>query len=640
MAYFEFPHTRTYDSDLGWLIKHVRELISGYGSLAQWRFSHETEYDELRDIVEGIQHSLVEVIVPWDSSVAYKIYTIVEYQGTNYIAIQDVPVGTMITNTDYWTPANTVVEQINAIGNESAEMMRNLDSLLSPELAGVYMGDYINLTAHPQSVCQVNDDIYTLSAYDNQQNEGILRVFNITTNAEAQAPKTIVCGHANSLAYCPDNNSFYTTPIWDRDSGTAIKNYKIYKYDSSFTTRTVIDANHDMMSVSYDWATGILYALDYSRNIYTLDPVNDTLDFVENISAAFTLAPIRYNQDWAIYNGYWYASDPANGVISGHLGDTWFQPYNAARRDTSGARLLGELEGWEFNSDGQLIGCYAENLGNTYYEGTVVQFTNTLVSEIGPSGQNSKANFSYNLNDTTQAAFKLAVSELRSLRQISSRDTEAMRVVIGGNVIEDGAVIRLAKPLAMNFQSSGRIECGMIQMDGTALHVYGLGTIKPLTGTTAIFYSSSGADMSFAGSITIENDAAMDLVKSDNAAASIMIEDLYTSSNTLTVNGQAYRRGYYNNKYSQPIQILGGSTTVSVPDNADYADFSITFDRAFPTTPRIQLTALSTSTNYGRVVIPMIRSYTVNGFEGRVWKLPGYTATASNPIINWLAYCD
>lgn len=28
MAYFnEFPHTRTYDSDLGWLIKHVKKLL-------------------------------------------------------------------------------------------------------------------------------------------------------------------------------------------------------------------------------------------------------------------------------------------------------------------------------------------------------------------------------------------------------------------------------------------------------------------------------------------------------------------------------------------------------------------------------------------------------------------------------------
>ena len=26
MAFFEFPHTRNYDSDLGWLIRHVKEI--------------------------------------------------------------------------------------------------------------------------------------------------------------------------------------------------------------------------------------------------------------------------------------------------------------------------------------------------------------------------------------------------------------------------------------------------------------------------------------------------------------------------------------------------------------------------------------------------------------------------------------
>lgn len=41
MAFFEFPHTRTYDSDLGWLIKDYHEL--------------KTEYDTLMDCCEDVQ---------------------------------------------------------------------------------------------------------------------------------------------------------------------------------------------------------------------------------------------------------------------------------------------------------------------------------------------------------------------------------------------------------------------------------------------------------------------------------------------------------------------------------------------------------------------------------------------------------
>lgn len=36
MAFFEFPHTRTYDSDLGWLIKNVSSYNETIDELNQW----------------------------------------------------------------------------------------------------------------------------------------------------------------------------------------------------------------------------------------------------------------------------------------------------------------------------------------------------------------------------------------------------------------------------------------------------------------------------------------------------------------------------------------------------------------------------------------------------------------------------
>lgn len=117
MAFFnEFPHTRFYDADLGWIIKKIGILLKGYDSLESWRATHEAEYEELAKKVEGLINNLIDVIVPWDASKEYMPFDIVEWEGTNYIAVQEVPIGTMITNTDYWQPANTVTEQINAIG--------------------------------------------------------------------------------------------------------------------------------------------------------------------------------------------------------------------------------------------------------------------------------------------------------------------------------------------------------------------------------------------------------------------------------------------------------------------------------------------------------------------------------------------
>ena len=54
MSYFEFPHTRTYDSDLGWLIKTVKELTEAAESLNDWRIQHEEEYKQLKALYDAL----------------------------------------------------------------------------------------------------------------------------------------------------------------------------------------------------------------------------------------------------------------------------------------------------------------------------------------------------------------------------------------------------------------------------------------------------------------------------------------------------------------------------------------------------------------------------------------------------------
>ena len=36
MAFFEFPHTRTYDSDLGWIIKNIKSYNEAIEALNEW----------------------------------------------------------------------------------------------------------------------------------------------------------------------------------------------------------------------------------------------------------------------------------------------------------------------------------------------------------------------------------------------------------------------------------------------------------------------------------------------------------------------------------------------------------------------------------------------------------------------------
>lgn len=128
MAFFEFTHTRTYDSDLGWLISSYQNLSGNYDELIKWEALHKIEYQNLKDLVDTLTDNLLEVIKPWDGTIAYRIYTIVSHENVNYIALKDVPAGVLITNTEYWQEANTVINQVNAIAAAVAPMVDVLEA--------------------------------------------------------------------------------------------------------------------------------------------------------------------------------------------------------------------------------------------------------------------------------------------------------------------------------------------------------------------------------------------------------------------------------------------------------------------------------------------------------------------------------
>lgn len=54
MSFYEFPHTRTYDSDLGWLIKTVKKVCKEIESLDAWKATHEEEYNQLKALYDAI----------------------------------------------------------------------------------------------------------------------------------------------------------------------------------------------------------------------------------------------------------------------------------------------------------------------------------------------------------------------------------------------------------------------------------------------------------------------------------------------------------------------------------------------------------------------------------------------------------
>lgn len=86
MGFFEFPNTRTYDSDLGWLIAAMKKLA-----------------EETAEFIETNKIKFADPIT-WDITKQYEANTIVlSTAGDGYISSQAVPTGVQLSNTLYWT---------------------------------------------------------------------------------------------------------------------------------------------------------------------------------------------------------------------------------------------------------------------------------------------------------------------------------------------------------------------------------------------------------------------------------------------------------------------------------------------------------------------------------------------------------
>lgn len=70
MSFFEFPHTRTYDNDLGWLIRHVKSVEEAIKILEEFKIDSEESFVQLnkliKDIVSGnLPENIAEALKSW-----------------------------------------------------------------------------------------------------------------------------------------------------------------------------------------------------------------------------------------------------------------------------------------------------------------------------------------------------------------------------------------------------------------------------------------------------------------------------------------------------------------------------------------------------------------------------------------------
>ena len=58
MAYFEFPHTRTYDTDLGCLIRQCKTNADAIEVLNQWRVSADATIEDFQNLIDNIERGI------------------------------------------------------------------------------------------------------------------------------------------------------------------------------------------------------------------------------------------------------------------------------------------------------------------------------------------------------------------------------------------------------------------------------------------------------------------------------------------------------------------------------------------------------------------------------------------------------
>ena len=54
MSFFEFPHTRTYDSDLGWLIAHVNSYDETIAALNTWIEENTPKLEDMEALYQAL----------------------------------------------------------------------------------------------------------------------------------------------------------------------------------------------------------------------------------------------------------------------------------------------------------------------------------------------------------------------------------------------------------------------------------------------------------------------------------------------------------------------------------------------------------------------------------------------------------
>ncbi len=464
-------------------------------------------------------------------------------------------------NTNLWTsggayggyPVDTALDSNSTNAVENRVITDALDSVnnkLSDSLEdcgtrfGQYRGDFLTKEG-VQSICLVGDYVYVVTAKNDATNSGTVRRFSLSGNIEDTAfTHTVICGHANSL--CFHNNKFYIAPVNDYSNNTNW--YALIEYDAAFSNPVIYPTIDVIRAVSNDPVTNNMYCVDYAHNLYKYNDTTNALELVAHIDG-ITRAGL-FIQDLAVYGDYVYDIAP-NGIAYKALisenGINVVSGFTLGGTDTESKFYLGEYEGFEIDSDGNIWILAASKIGDLL-NGIVLEIVANKGVLTHETSYRDYPRASVTLSNATRTQFYNNPIQLRHLNQLLILVKPIATVNVQTNTVGnyDDVTIIIDRKIRLQIGSAYTLYAYAMQIFGGDVHIFSQsGNIIFSTTGVPITYQR-GAVLTLQGTLTITCTGTVLFTRyQDDGKTWVITVPTLAGGGTPTVSGAAMATGLY-----------------------------------------------------------------------------------------------